>query len=233
MNFVAFIIDIDLDQWYSRIIMAAALVTAAAVLYAKVVRPVWNQTIGRVLAWFQSVEKRLGDMTSGLAVLIDNQKEIKKKVDFLEADSKYNGGSTTKDMVRNIAARTEAILELSDVPTYETTADGACIRANHRLCQLFGLGQKEMFGFGWMSAVTPADRERVNEAWQTAVAMECAYEDEYTVVNQVTHKPVKCRTMATPIKDPQTGEILLWQGKVRCVTKCEGVCACGRITDAA
>jgi two-component system, sensor histidine kinase and response regulator len=55
------------------------------------------------------------------------------------------------------------------VGIFHTDAQGRCVFVNSRLCELTGMSDEEPLGFGWLNAIHPDDRARVNEEW-TAMA---------------------------------------------------------------
>lgn len=65
------------------------------------------------------------------------------------------------------------------IGVYVCGFDGRCEYANPVLCEMFGLQESEMKGWGWLRAVT--EPARVHEAWKFAVQNELPYRESYTV----------------------------------------------------
>lgn len=63
----------------------------------------------------------------------------------------------------------DALIEHSPVGVFVADAQGACLYANARLCELTGLPLAEQLGYGWRRALHPDDVERVEAAWADAM----------------------------------------------------------------
>lgn len=74
-----------------------------------------------------------------------------------------------KEALRTSEERFRTLTELSPVGVYMTDAQGKCVYANPRWCEMTGLSPQEALGDGWIQALYPEDRQRIGEAWQQMV----------------------------------------------------------------
>lgn len=65
------------------------------------------------------------------------------------------------------------------VGIFRTDPDGACLFVNERWCQLAGIDPIAAAGTGWVQAIHPADRDRVLDEWQAAIAESREFHIEY------------------------------------------------------
>ena len=68
------------------------------------------------------------------------------------------------------------------VGIFQTDAAGGCLYVNDRWCAMAGLTPAQAAGEGWVAALHPADRVRVQEAWTAAVARRAAFDLRYRLV---------------------------------------------------
>jgi PAS domain-containing protein len=101
-----------------------------------------------------------------------------------------------------------------EIGIYACRPDGTCEWANDYLCDTFGLDSKEMKGFGWLSAISRDDRERVYETWMYSVQHGIPYDESYTIESS-HNPPLRVHTKAWPIKHPTTDAIVFFIGYVR------------------
>jgi PAS domain S-box-containing protein len=108
------------------------------------------------------------------------------------------------ERLNNIIAKSEAryraLSDASPLGIYGTTPDGDCIYVNDRYLQITGLSQKQLSGRGWLNAIHPQDRNRVDYEWYKAALENREYDS--------THRFVKangdifwCRVKAAAIKE--------------------------------
>jgi PAS domain S-box-containing protein len=72
-----------------------------------------------------------------------------------------------------------AVCEGSPVGIYRADDQGRCLYVNARWCELTGLRADEAMGMGWLRAIHPEDRERVNIEWANAYREGRPFECEY------------------------------------------------------
>ena len=68
---------------------------------------------------------------------------------------------------------------------------GRCIYANPTLCEMLGMSREDMLGFGWLSAVDPADKKTTWETWTQAVKERRPYREKYHIINEAGRKMVE------------------------------------------
>ena len=124
--------------------------------------------------------------------------------------------ATTRSAMARLAAQITVLMDDLVEPRFHCGPDGACIMANHALCELYGRAPGEMHGNSWLEAVHHDDREAVFARWRAAVKNDIPWEDEYRVVARGAVVTVNARVRA--IRDA-TGAIIMYAGSVRLVAK--------------
>jgi PAS domain S-box-containing protein len=84
---------------------------------------------------------------------------------------------------------------------YVCDLQGKAVWLNDVICEMFGLDSRCMLGFGWLEAIHPKDRERVNEEWLYAIHHEIAYNSSYTICNHRTNTSMNVKTTAIAVMD--------------------------------
>ena len=138
----------------------------------------------------------------------------------------YNGGSSTKDMVKKlvdgqeiiikkmdiVGNRQTAMFEISPVGMFENDASGKCIRANMALCDLFGTTQNKMLGYGWLSYIKNPEHER--EMFEQAIETDNEITRDYVILYGTKHEIEIPATYIAYIKRDEQGSIINVTGKV-------------------
>lgn len=70
-------------------------------------------------------------------------------------------------------------LVAAPVGIFETDVTGGCLFVNDRWCELAGLTRAQALGQGWLAAIHPDDRERVDGEWAAAVQGRRDFDLEY------------------------------------------------------
>ena len=149
-----------------------------------------------------------------------------KKMNDAADQLQYNGGSSTKDMVKQIVEgqaviikkintignRQTALIELNDTAMFENDATGKCIRANSSLCNLFGTTQNKMLGYGWLNYIKHPDIER--EAFEQAIETDNEITRDYVILYGDKHDREIPATYVAHIKRDENGAIINVTGKV-------------------
>lgn len=86
------------------------------------------------------------------------------------------------------------------IGVYECDLDGKWLWVNPHLAEMFGIDERNMRGYGWLSAIVPEERVTAQKSWRTSIEHGIPYEDIYTVENQRTRSRVRCRTRAELVK---------------------------------
>jgi PAS domain S-box-containing protein len=73
--------------------------------------------------------------------------------------------------------RYRVLIDALPVGVYQTDPNGSCVLVNQRWRELSGLSAAEAAGYGWASAIHPADRERVVARWRSALEMRGEFSD--------------------------------------------------------
>ncbi len=165
-----------------------------------------------------------------LGMILERLDELASKLDRVEAETQYNGGGTTKAMVRKTLEqltahefRLRSIMSVAPTPLYECNASGDCTWVNDQLCELFGMEHSDMLGRGWLRAITQDSRAEEAESWFASVRDDIPYSRSYVIENQRTGELNLCRTTAEALRHSD-GKVLMYQGavdRVRPITKQE------------
>ncbi len=81
--------------------------------------------------------------------------------------------------VHTSEARYKALSDASPLGIYGTTPDGNCTYVNDRYLQISGLSELECRGRGWLNAIHPHDRDRVDHEWYRAAVENRQYESTH------------------------------------------------------
>jgi len=150
--------------------------------------------------------------------------ELNKNIDILEKDVKVikseimiNSGSTIKDKV-NMIMRNMSINDTrwkyaddANVPQWECDAEGKLVRASHSMCDLFGLSQDQMEGWGWFDSISSKDRNRIHEQWTYACKNAVPYQSKYTIENRSNGEIYDVIAEGFPVSDTH-GQLIHWFG---------------------
>ncbi len=148
-----------------------------------------------------------------------------KKMEEAAEQLDFNGGSSTKDMVKEIrdgqsglikkvdiiGNRQTALIELNDSAMFENDAEGNCIRANAALCKMFGSTPNQMFGYGWLNFIKNPDHER--EVFEQAVETDNEITRDYTILYGGNGHEIPA-TYIAHIKRDEHGGVVNVTGKV-------------------
>ncbi len=67
--------------------------------------------------------------------------------------------------------RYQTLARISPVGIFRTDADGSTTYVNPKWCAISGLSVERALGDGWLDAVHPDDRERINQDWQESARL--------------------------------------------------------------
>ena len=82
-------------------------------------------------------------------------------------------------VVEAMEFRHNVVCERLGIGIYMCGLDARCSYSNPQLASLFALDRDEMLGWGWLSAVSHNDQDRVRESWQMAVKEKLPYREQY------------------------------------------------------
>jgi PAS domain S-box-containing protein len=108
------------------------------------------------------------------------------------------------------AARYRALVEAGALAVWTTGPEGGLQRPE-AWSRLTGQTPAESAGDGWLEAVHPADRDRVRQAWRTAVATGAPYAAEYRL-RQRGNGFRWTAARAAPVRPQGGGSIVEWVG---------------------
>jgi PAS domain S-box-containing protein len=113
--------------------------------------------------------------------------------------------------------RFRSLAEAAPVGIFLTKPTGECIYANPVWSAISGLTSKESLRFGWMRAIHPDDRHRVEQSWRATAARRDKFTIEYRVVTPAGDLRW-VRALATPRVDA-SGAVVSYVGSVEDVTE--------------
>ncbi|OUL32980.1 hypothetical protein BV372_17470 [Nostoc sp. T09] len=73
----------------------------------------------------------------------------------------------------------QTIATISPVGIFCTDDVGTSLYVNERWCEMTGLTKDQALGVGWLAAIHPEDRERVQTEWNQSVAQKLPFRSEY------------------------------------------------------
>lgn len=73
----------------------------------------------------------------------------------------------------------QTLAAISPVGIFHTDAAGNCLYVNGHWCEIAGMTPEEAAGTGWLSAIHPEDRERIDQEWYAAAAQKVPFRCEY------------------------------------------------------
>ena len=133
----------------------------------------------------------------------------KRKIVSVENISHIN------DLVHRALSKVHILMDLNNVCVYVCKPTGECIYASSALCKLFGKQEKEMHGYGWVSAISENYRELEFNKWINSVKNKTPYISVYPIeVNNIL-KHISTKADAVPkieIDGKEEEEILFYIG---------------------
>lgn len=130
------------------------------------------------------------------------RKEILTKMDFVVGELKYNGGSSTKDILKAVVLQsnenhskiskleqqleeTKIQTEINDIcnnrMTFKMNDEGGCTFINEVFLREFGYGEKDILGYGFESVVHEDDVQEMRVKWQRAISQKGRFYDEQRI----------------------------------------------------
>jgi PAS domain-containing protein len=190
---------------------ATAAFGAAAPFVVWVFRKLFAR-LDKIISGFETVDQKVDQIGARVA-------KLEPVVARLATEVAPNGGSSLRDAIDAIERRVtilagqhRARFEGDGLATYECDAEGQCTYASVALADMYGMTPDQFLGSGWLMAVDgPGERERVWDAWMSAIKRGIPYEDSYTVV--VGKERRKVRTYTRAVRD-KTGKALCYFGIV-------------------
>jgi PAS domain S-box-containing protein len=177
----AVLLEADLREARMGLATYAGLV---AVLLAVVLGLAWflaarlQQVVSRPLLALAETARQVPRRGEGsVRALKQNDDEIgmlvesfNRMLDRMEAD---------REALEESEKRFRTLAEFVPIGIYLTGCDGDCRLVNPRWCELTGLSAAEAQGDGWVKALHPDDRARVQEEWTAAVRSGGEFRSEY------------------------------------------------------
>jgi PAS domain S-box-containing protein len=129
--------------------------------------------------------------------------EMRAEVKEIRDELKYNGGSSTKDMIKmlidNDSKKTQILERLesgmndmrliqkinditSDQMKFSMDHQGSCTFINEAFLKMFGYTWRDLEGFNWESVIHDDDIEEVQARWKSAIQKRSRYTGEQRIV---------------------------------------------------
>lgn len=102
---------------------------------------------------------------------------LDEKIGHICDNSNYLTGQFKK-----MEALQKSILNVSEIPTFETDAKGGCIFVNKAYLNFTGRSFEEVKNFGWINIIHPDDRTKVKNEWDSAIRDSRNFELSFRVV---------------------------------------------------
>lgn len=135
-----------------------------AIAYEFLVMPV-KQFFGR----FDSMHKRVAHLEKKLYDA--DFKKIQDTINHISAQVEELGVSakTLRRQYKKVEALQKSILNISDIPTFETDEKGKLYFVNKAYTKFLGRTFEEVKDYGWVNIIHPDDRVRVKDEWFSAL----------------------------------------------------------------
>jgi PAS domain-containing protein len=139
--------------------------------------------------------------------ILDNLKKLTLTVNEISKEFKRNSGKSLKDdifslqvevktnteLTKRIENRQNLMLNLSEVPHFETDMEGNCLGVNDAYVNLIQRPKEELLGGGWILGILEEDREIVLKEWNEAVKNRRNFEKTLSVISKNNQEYlVKC-----------------------------------------
>lgn len=137
--------------WVSAITAVGGLL---AVIWRGAIKSMWIGFRNHIAGFFAMIEEFPG--------LLEDLRYVKKEVT-------YNGGSSSKDMLRLLSNSVHYLLAEASISTFVSDANGEIIDISDSAVETLRCQKNSILGSGWKSYVVPDRLPRVNTAWTSIV----------------------------------------------------------------
>ncbi len=162
--------DPKMKPWFEEAVKHGFLASAAVPIRQN------NQVIGAFsvyasepLAFDQEEENLLTEIGQDISFALDN----------LQAEVEHN--QVIDELVKS-EDRYHTLTNISPVGIFQTDANGKTTYVNQTWCKISGLSVEEALGDGWLKAVHPEDKEKVDERWQLNTQKQMASMADYRFI---------------------------------------------------
>jgi PAS domain S-box-containing protein len=111
------------------------------------------------------------------------------KINAIHEQMFTNGGKTMRDAVNRIENRLTLLekqqaVYIMDTPEgiFQSDEKGELIYVNRTICRMTGMTERELLGNGWLNCISETDRERVDKAWEYALANQIEFNATFDIV---------------------------------------------------
>lgn len=118
----------------------------------------------------------------------NNTADIFNSLEYIKHELSPNGGGSIRDAVDRIEAkliiseqRYKLLTMDSPFSVFETDATGDFLHVNRTYCRWAKCSSTDLEGKGWLNFLSAAERQRIFQEWQTAVAHEREFSADFTL----------------------------------------------------
>ena len=94
----------------------------------------------------------------------------------------HQRGRQTESLLRESEGKYQTLAKISPVGIFRTDANGITTYVNPKWCEISGVSFDDALGDGWLDAVHPDDKERVNQGWREAIRLNKESSSDYRFV---------------------------------------------------
>lgn len=196
MDFLSWIAA-TLDHWQAHIstsdlayVTAVGAAATAALAFFKRVRTVAYEflvsPVKDFFSKFNSLNKRVAHMEKTLynKTTVEKLENMEKMLISIEDNIQQIQANSTvfRKQIKKLEALQKSILNISEIPTFETDSRGACTFANKASLDLLGRTFEELKNFGWLNIIHPEDRQKVKDEWDAAIRDRRNFELTFRIV---------------------------------------------------
>jgi len=118
---------------------------------------------------------------------------------------------TMIDLITEHSIIVREIVNIQDRAIFRGDPEGELISANPAAIKLYGMSPTDMMHNGWICAIRPKDKERVFEAWLTALQGKTIMGPiSFAIINQTTMEEIYVECVSTPVISRVDHNIVSW-----------------------
>ena len=106
---------------------------------------------------------------NGIGILVDQFPQLLKEVKEIRADQTYNGGASSKDMLRALVYSVDFLLQEAEVAVTWRDSNNKVTKVSGYATELMECAEADLLGFEWKQRIDEGDLPRVEKHWESFV----------------------------------------------------------------
>lgn len=181
----------------------------------------WKKTLKPYLDDNRIRRERLSNSIDKIEKLSESIKGIRTDVIAIRSETQFNGGTVKlRDVVaeisnniKTIKNERDAMIQMNNEPMFKNDNNGHLIMANSALCEIYGVDEDRLLGYGWYSYIAEEDKANLLAVSKLIKDSTSEMTGLFSVVNQRTKEVIPLRYRSVNVKDDK-GDLLCVIGKV-------------------